>query len=419
MCYLLFVLATCASSITATASRAGLLLPLTPSAAESPSVALHRSLHNIHYFLMNSVEPSSRQTYQSGWNHWCTYTASVGTDSLMRFIPPYFYSPENATHVGLWSFHECVFGGFLQYLAVEKKLAPSTVCGYTSGVQFFLLNSNFDIRVLETSPMIKTIKAGIHVEYRRSHPRAGRATLPFTGDMIRYAYYTMFAGDSVSDKAIGTAMVLAFVCLLRVSEYLPTVAGRPSRHFMRSMDVKFMVTTPGLLSKFFLACDVYQVPLSRLSGVVIFVRSAKNDPSGVGYSLPYDKTTSPLDLTTVLYRWCVLARPTASSPMMSTGQWVLNYTYLSKCCKRLAVQFGMNPKHFRPHSIRYGGASMLAAAGVPDSQIMLIGRWKSSAFLRYIRLAVQSYTNALHAIVDTSSMTAADLRLRYAFAAAT
>ena len=58
-----------------------------------------------------------------------------------------------------------------------------------------------------------------------------------------------------------------------------------------------------------------------------------------------------------------------------------------------------------------GGASMLAAAGVPDSQIMLIGRWKSSAFLRYIRLAVQSYASALRAIVD--------LRLRYVFAVAT
>ena len=38
------------------------------------------------------------------------------------------------------------------------------------------------------------------------------------------------------------------------------------------------------------------------------------------------------------------------------------------------------------HSFRIGGASALAAAGVPDYQVRVLGRWSSDSFLRYIRL---------------------------------
>ena len=46
------------------------------------------------------------------------------------------------------------------------------------------------------------------------------------------------------------------------------------------------------------------------------------------------------------------------------------------------------------------GASILAAAGKPDSYIMFMGRWKSSAFMRYIRWAVTSMDDALSVLSD-------------------
>ena len=38
------------------------------------------------------------------------------------------------------------------------------------------------------------------------------------------------------------------------------------------------------------------------------------------------------------------------------------------------------------HSFRIGGATALAAAGVPEYQIRVLGRWSSESFLRYTRL---------------------------------
>jgi len=42
------------------------------------------------------------------------------------------------------------------------------------------------------------------------------------------------------------------------------------------------------------------------------------------------------------------------------------------------------------HSFRIGGASALAAAGIPDFEIRILGRWSSDSFLRYIRLRPSS-----------------------------
>jgi hypothetical protein len=46
-------------------------------------------------------------------------------------------------------------------------------------------------------------------------------------------------------------------------------------------------------------------------------------------------------------------------------------------------------KAFRSHSLRHGGASAYAAAGVPLHVIKEFGRWKSEAFMVYITLAVE------------------------------
>ena len=47
-----------------------------------------------------------------------------------------------------------------------------------------------------------------------------------------------------------------------------------------------------------------------------------------------------------------------------------------------------NSKLFRSHSLRHGGASAYAAAGVPLHVIKEFGRWKSEAYMIYITLSV-------------------------------
>ena len=48
---------------------------------------------------------------------------------------------------------------------------------------------------------------------------------------------------------------------------------------------------------------------------------------------------------------------------------------------------GRDPAQYALHSGRIGGATQLTAPGVPELQIQRAGRWKSRAFMTYVREA--------------------------------
>ena len=47
---------------------------------------------------------------------------------------------------------------------------------------------------------------------------------------------------------------------------------------------------------------------------------------------------------------------------------------------------GLDPSRYKGHSFRIGAASHAADRGMSDAQIRTLGRWKSNAFLKYIRI---------------------------------
>lgn len=56
-----------------------------------------------------------------------------------------------------------------------------------------------------------------------------------------------------------------------------------------------------------------------------------------------------------------------------------------------AISFcGLDPSRYKGHSFRIGAASYAAEQGMSDSQIRTLGRWKSNAFHKYIRVPSMS-----------------------------
>ncbi len=49
--------------------------------------------------------------------------------------------------------------------------------------------------------------------------------------------------------------------------------------------------------------------------------------------------------------------------------------------------WGLNPDRYKGHSFRIGAASHAAGRGMSDSQIRIMGRWKTNAFQKFIRVS--------------------------------
>ena len=92
------------------------------------------------------------------------------------------------------------------------------------------------------------------------------------------------------------------------------------------------------------------------------------------------------------------------------GRARLTYGKFTAKIKAVAKGEGYDEAHFHTHSFRIGGASALAARGVPDHVIQSVGRWKSLAFLAYIRLSTRAYNSAVDMLCDLKSLTTEDVR---------
>jgi len=92
------------------------------------------------------------------------------------------------------------------------------------------------------------------------------------------------------------------------------------------------------------------------------------------------------------------------------GRFRLTYGKFNKLLKRVALGVGLDPDVISTHSLRIAGASALANRGVPDHVIQSVGRWKSLAFLAYIRLATRAYNDAVEKLCDLGSLTIEDVR---------
>ena len=78
-----------------------------------------------------------------------------------------------------------------------------------------------------------------------------------------------------------------------------------------------------------------------------------------------------------------------SAPLVQTrtanGWKVITRTVATKALTRMVCSLGRDPMQYALNSSRSDGATQLAAQGAPDVQIRRAWRWKSLAFMGYVR----------------------------------
>jgi hypothetical protein len=132
---------------------------------------------------------------------------------------------------------------------------------------------------------------------------------------------------------------------------------------------------------------------SRVARLAITLLQSKTDPWRKGVTI---QIAHPL----AIRAWVeyLQSLPQALAPLTPllqhrNGAALTRTTFVDQV-RRALSRAGVRAKEYAGHSFRRGGATSLRLAGVPDSLIQLLGRWKSDAFRTYIEPSLSMILDA-------------------------
>ena len=385
---------------------------------ESPQISwFHRQLDSAQRYYCNSVRPSTKMTYGTGEKRWFVVAENIGTDPLMRIIPKTWKNRMDKFKLSTLTWQEsCMLVFLASCRDAGQTVTPKTAFLYLSAIRKFLEDNGIDVKFFERSQYIRNTKCGMVNAYRAemSRDEADPARLAITIDMIMQQDKNLreSQGYGIAQMAVHTAQLLGYTTLSRVSEYLLTPGE--AEHLLVSECVMFEMNSGVLIP----SCEISETNFSSVKGCVVDILSAKNDTTHKGNRIHFrmadmEDKNQVYCITTKLWEFAKASRPVRGRSFffIPAINWTLKPRYFNLCLKQLAVAMGLDPRRISSHSLRIGGAAALAAAGMPDYVIMNMGRWRSLAFLAYIRKSTEMFENARNALARGDLLNTTAIRL--------
>ena len=130
----------------------------------------------------------------------------------------------------------------------------------------------------------------------------------------------------------------------------------------------------------------------------VSIKQSKTDPFRRGVHLFIGKTGTDLCPVNAMLRYLVV-RGTQGGPLFrfQDGRLLTRPRFVEEVWKALQ-QAGIDQSKYCGHSFRIGAATTAAARGMEDSVIKTLGRWRSLAYLDYVRIPrdrLAQYSNLL------------------------
>ena len=226
-----------------------------------------------------------------------------------------------------------------------------------SALRFFQIRAGLQDPSLSSFPRLTYVLKGIH---RSLQPKASTT----------HNYRKLHKVWSVPPIPYDHAMLWAACCVgffgfLRAGEFTCTTAS-PST----------IALSPS---------DVIVDPRSNPRLVTLHLRSSKTDLFGAGCQIYLGRTdTVPCPVAAILNY--LSRRPDTPGPLfLFFNSTPLTRVALVTHLRTALSQAGIDSSRYSGHSFRIGAASAAAKAGYSDSFIRTLGRWKSAAFIAYIR----------------------------------
>ena len=363
----------------------------------------------------NTVQRSTQRTYGTAERRWLRIALQIGTDPCMRMIPAEWYNRQDKFRQTTLTWPEaCVVTLLASFVEDGHAVSPRTAGVYLSGVRKYWQNNGVDTRFMDNSQYIQNTKAGLAQLYRVQQNRtaADSERLPITIDMIQ-GYHKSTGGDTptLPQQAVYTAAMLGFTIVARVSEYLQTDGAE---HWLRTEDVTFELNAGPSTPAHQAYRHMHNHTPMRVS---ILIRSKKNDKRGRGFKYHFQVAhhAATYCIVNMLWNYAINAKPTKGNSLFHIPElsWTLKPPYFAARLKELAEYYDIDPSRISSHSIRIGGATTLAAAGLTDCDIRSMGDWKSNSFMQYIRKNVELFDRVRQALSNPEAMTVREVKRAY------
>lgn len=246
----------------------------------------------------------------------------------------------------------------------EQGFSPATISTYVSALGYIFKMGNF--QDISNHFVIKKLLQGVHKS------RSTRDTrLPITPDILKKLILSL--EETVSSffhRTMFRAMfLLAFHAFLRVGEITST--GAKSQHYLLRKHI--------VLGKAANTSDTLEITFPHYKHTVnpsSILTISKNEIDQ--QSCPVFALTQYLSLR---------KHETENIPLFSFMDGVpVSRTFFTQQLQLSLKWAGLSFAVYKSHSFRIGAASFCASKGFSESQIQLMGRWRSNAFKRYIRI---------------------------------
>ena len=298
------------------------------------------------HFLNNGLAANTRNTYSIGQQRFTIFCQAIQANTL----------PASEATLSL----------FITHLATEH-ISYKTIKVYLSAVRHMHVAAGmFPQFSQQLTPRLQLTLKGIQRSQATSHPP--RQRLPVTLQLLQNIYRHLSQQPHHYNNILTwAACCLAFFGFLRVSEFTVPSDTQYDKDCHLSVD------------------DISLDSRDKPQLIRVTLKQSKTDPFRRGVDLYLGATgATTCPVKAILPYLALHGHHKGPLFILEDGKY-LTRQRLNFLLNTLLTTLNIDSSKYNTHSFRIGAATTAREANIPDALIQLMGRWKSNAYLTYIK----------------------------------
>ena len=265
----------------------------------------------------------------------------------------------------------------------QQNIKHRTIKSYLSGIRFTQIQLGLGDPFKDKSmPLLEYVLTGI----KRKQAKVGtppKPRLPITPDILQRLRSVWRRPSANPDHImLWAAACTGFFGFLRAGEFtVPTAQGYDPQVHLNLQDLA--VDDPACPTLFCLR-----------------IKQSKTDPFRQGADIYLGATRGSICPVQALVEYIAVRSPEPGPLFVYQAGTPLTRSRLVGEVQEALRQAGIPPTAYTGHSFRIGAATTAAKRGMEDSLIQTLGRWKSAAYLAYIKIPRQELASIARTLID-------------------